>query len=338
VATVDYYFDTNHASALWTTTPAYMIDNILTNYASTTVDNQIQTLIGNTCLGTNLGTISAVEIRAYGYGDADDQMIITPIFTGGIGNAHTIVPGVTAEWKAYQDITNDINSPETLYEKYDTGIDGDMYAYGDRWIAQTFTPSTAHSIEYVKIKVFRQGLPGTITVSIRATTDGLPSGADLTSATFNGNVVTTGSVGAWVKVALTPYSLSASTKYAIVIRVLNGDVSNFLDWKRDVSASTYAGGAKCGSTNGGIDWIEDTPSDFAFKEGNGEWTWTNVDNLDMDMELNDVSAGNDMYCSKVEIRVTYTEAGVQITKVISEVLNVSELKNKLRGIIKVVNR
>lgn len=114
MADVTYYFDAYDDGGFeWTTTPAYAVDNILTNYASTTVNNDQELLTSNTCPGTNLGTITKVEIRAYAYGDGDDELIIASFFPGGFGAAHITVPGAGSPgtWGAYQDITNDPNAP-----------------------------------------------------------------------------------------------------------------------------------------------------------------------------------------------------------------------------------
>jgi len=109
---VTYYFDAHHATEKWTTTPEYMVDNVLTNYASTTVNNQVERLTGNTCPGTDLGAITKVEIRAYAYGDGNDELYIRPEFTGGTGDNHITVPTIEGAWGAYQDITSDTNAPD----------------------------------------------------------------------------------------------------------------------------------------------------------------------------------------------------------------------------------
>jgi len=109
---VTYYFNDNHASELWETTPENMVDGTDASYAATTTDGQVHRLIGNNCPGTDLGTITKVELRFYGYGDVDDQTILRPVFGGSVdGDNHVVVPGTTPEWKAYQDITTDTNAP-----------------------------------------------------------------------------------------------------------------------------------------------------------------------------------------------------------------------------------
>ena len=89
-----------------------MVDNNLTTYSYTSVDNTAQLLIGNNCPGTDLGTISKVELRAFAYGDGDDRIDLIPVFAGGDGDEHQTTPGTTpGSWGTYQDITNDTNHP-----------------------------------------------------------------------------------------------------------------------------------------------------------------------------------------------------------------------------------
>jgi len=106
---ITYYFNA-YANA-WDNNPGYMVDNILTNYASTNSDGQYQLLNNNTCSGTNFGTITKVEIRAYGYGDVNDRVDMQPKFGGLSGDIHQTTPGTVADWGIYVDITTDNNAP-----------------------------------------------------------------------------------------------------------------------------------------------------------------------------------------------------------------------------------
>ncbi len=100
MAEVTYYWNA-YTDAVWTD-PGNMIDGLLTNYGSTATDGAIQVLDGNTCLGTDLGTITAVEGRAYGYGDADDQIIVYFRSNGGLWGTLTFAPGINPVWSSYQ--------------------------------------------------------------------------------------------------------------------------------------------------------------------------------------------------------------------------------------------
>lgn len=106
-----YYFNSKSTS-VWTN-PEKMIDDILTNYAYTSSGGAMEVLDGNSGPGTNIGTITKVEIRAYAYGDDNDRIDFTPVFGGSDdGDEHQTTPGVSpGSWGLYQDITSDINHP-----------------------------------------------------------------------------------------------------------------------------------------------------------------------------------------------------------------------------------
>ena len=109
-----YYFDAYDAGVEeWTTNPARMVDNVLTNYAQTNTEGQVQLLTGNTCAGTDLGTINQVQIRAYGYvGSMPADSSFKPVFGGAAdGDDHLSSFWVAPAWGDYADITADTNAP-----------------------------------------------------------------------------------------------------------------------------------------------------------------------------------------------------------------------------------
>lgn len=159
---------------------------------------------------------------------------------------------------------------DTLYEYFETYDTFTQY-YGNIWGAQTFTlgtvgTNTAHTITSVKIKLYRVGNPGTITVSIKDITTGLPSGADLCSGTLDGNSLTTNTAGEVKEITLGAGTiLSASTQYAIVVKATAGDASNYFMWAISNSGG-YAGGRLCESANGGSTWTGYNGNDLFFDE------------------------------------------------------------------------
>ena len=151
-------------------------------------------------------------------------------------------------------------------QRYDLGDDGDLSIEGDNWEAQTFTTNKAHNIEIIEILCRRVLNPGNVTIGIRATDGaGLPTGADLTSITFDGNALS--AANAWIARYVAALAVGAATKYAIVVRAPAGDAANYLIWRKDGTVPSYAGGARCFSANGGLNWAEDANTDFMFREG-----------------------------------------------------------------------
>jgi hypothetical protein len=157
-----------------------------------------------------------------------------------------------------------------LYEHYNTGDDNVWGFYGQYWKAQTFTAGSDHTVAVVKLRLWRSGSPGALTVSIKATDgSGQPTGPDLTSGTTNSNTLTTDTAGEWREVSLTPYTLTSGTKYAIVARALGGDSANRVWWRLDQSSPTYAGGNVEHNADNGVTWETHTEMDFMFEVWDG---------------------------------------------------------------------
>lgn len=129
------------------------------------------------------------------------------------------------------------------------------------WVAQTFTTSNrAVSIKSVTMNGNQNdgGGADTVTVSIRATATGVPTGADLESETKTfqtpagqqDNTVTFD----------TPIPVDANTVYSIILRTTGG--TNF-NWIRKDS-SVYAGGQAATSANSGSTWTGVGTKDMRF--------------------------------------------------------------------------
>jgi len=165
----------------------------------------------------------------------------------------------------YAEIRLDSYAPSSLQEHYNTGDEGSDRAYSTYWIAQTFTVDARHTVTSVKLKLYKKGNPGTVTVSIRATDGTHPTGSDLTVGTTDGNTLPTASPYEWRQITLTSYALSANTKYAIVVRAPGGDGSTtWVRWVYDYYDSLYAGGNYEWSQESGDYWSS-AGYDFMFE-------------------------------------------------------------------------
>ena len=154
-------------------------------------------------------------------------------------------------------------SPAIMYESFSTGTGNDDQIYGVNWAAQTFTPSVQHTIYLARLFIRKYGSPSTLTVSIRATSGGVPTGADLTVGTINGNNLETYDNG-WNIEFNPPLLLTSGTTYAFVVRALSGNGTNYVNWYW--SAGGYSGGQKCYSTNSGSSWTAAPTVDYFFGE------------------------------------------------------------------------
>lgn len=129
------------------------------------------------------------------------------------------------------------------------------------WYAQTFI-ATGETVKSVKLWIGDQGGDNnrTVTISLRATSAGLPTGADLESKTVTGTASTVNGQEMTFTFS-TPVTVTRGTTYAIIFRCLdtNGQVQV---WGN--SAAGYSGGSKIASTNSGSSWSAETGKDFYF--------------------------------------------------------------------------
>jgi len=107
-----YYYNSYDNMIAWATTPGYMVDSYTQHYASTTSDFDVELCNGNTCSGTDLGTISKVEIRCFGK-RSGSGMITPNIILYTMGGIHVFSPTTTGAWSSWYDITNDPSAPDS---------------------------------------------------------------------------------------------------------------------------------------------------------------------------------------------------------------------------------
>jgi hypothetical protein len=147
---------------------------------------------------------------------------------------------------------------------------GDDYrgvAYGSIYLAQSFTASTGYSCTGVKLKLVRNGTPGTVAIKLYAT-DGSskPTGAALASGTYDGDTLPAHGAGNWVSVTwASPYTVVSGTKYAIVVNITGGSTAQYVGWRYDSTAASYTGGTYIASADSGASWTLTSTADFMFE-------------------------------------------------------------------------
>ena len=153
-------------------------------------------------------------------------------------------------------------------DQENTTVDGGSLSFDSTsWFAQSFTPGVTGQLIQVDIDLLCTGCTGTtpnITVSIRAITAGdLPAGADLATATIPG--FSSSSDSFYSATFASPPTLTAGTKYAIVVRSVSNPSAGSYAYM--VSAhNPYSGGRRSLSSDSGGSWSGATPSsDAGFK-------------------------------------------------------------------------
>lgn len=127
------------------------------------------------------------------------------------------------------------------------------------WGGQSFTPSVTGLITRVDVNLFCSGCTGTLpnlTLSIRATSSGLPTGADLASGTITG--FNSGASAYYTANLATPIVLNAGTQYAFVVRpTANPSPGTYALTRSGTStagADVYAGGTRLAGATSGTVW------------------------------------------------------------------------------------
>lgn len=180
-------------------------------------------------------------------------------FTNSISNLRDICPDLFYQSMTSVEFEHDI----LITDQLSSGADSAQQVNTTSWVSQTFTPSQKYDITGINIPVYRVGLPGNITASLRATAVGLPTGADLVSGSYYADVITTDANGVWINISFDEdYELVSGTVYAIVIRttVVGGTINWLLD-----TDNGYADGQECTSIDSGVTWVAVPANDCLFE-------------------------------------------------------------------------
>ena len=111
-------------------------------------------------------------------------------------------------------------------------------------LVQTFTTESSYILAKVRLKLWKSGSPGTLTIGIyRTDGSGYPTGSALCSVTTNGNTLGS-SPGVYRELTFSAgATLSSGTKYAIMLTAPDGVVDNdYVMWRCDITSSAYSGG------------------------------------------------------------------------------------------------
>jgi IPT/TIG domain/Carboxypeptidase regulatory-like domain/PKD-like domain len=135
------------------------------------------------------------------------------------------------------------------------------------WTGQTFIAGISGQLVKVDGSLFCSGCgatPPNLTLSVRATSGGLPTGADLASATVPGSLFASGAIATFSATFGAPTTLTSGTQYALILRPVSAPAGSGYFWIRS-SPSTYASGSRVLSADSGATWSADTTRDYNFK-------------------------------------------------------------------------
>jgi hypothetical protein len=133
--------------------------------------------------------------------------------------------------------------------------------YDNYWSGQTYTTISANALNKVSLYIYRVGTCN-VTVHLRATSAGKPTGSDLKSVTVTSANI--GTSAAWIDFILSSnLSQTNSTLYSIVV---SGGTDGSNCWKWGMSnAASYSGGDYVYSSDSGSTWEVLSGYDYDFK-------------------------------------------------------------------------
>jgi len=127
------------------------------------------------------------------------------------------------------------------------------------WGGQTFTPSVSGQLTKASLHLFASGATGTtpnLTLSLRATSGGLPTGADLASTTITG--FNNGSDVKYTATFSSPATVTAGTQYALIIRPTANPSPGTYALTRSgtptMGSDVYSGGTRVSGATSGTVW------------------------------------------------------------------------------------
>jgi hypothetical protein len=215
---------------------------------------------------------AAVTQRGFDYGLTTaygSSSVITNTFANGVYSSTLVglTPSTQYHYraKAYNGawgygadgIFSTTGSPAIEYY-FQTTADNQTNIYGANWASQTFTTdnATAKTVTSVTLLIDRVGSPGYITVSLRDTAGGVPTGQDIAAGSILGDNIST--TATWYSVPMVAEKpLNINTQYAIVVRATSADGTSYIQWKF-VNAGGFADGNGITSVNSGVAWTAKT--------------------------------------------------------------------------------
>ena len=188
----------------------------------------------------------------------------------------------------------------TLYE-YQTVRDsgwGTGYWGVDHWAAQSFTVGTIgdnenFDITTVKIMGKRVGNDRTLNLYLYASSGDEPTGEVLSSGSIGTDNWATDAYS-WQSVSMSSYTLIASTKYVVVMKITNSGNSDFLYFGVNGDPGSYTGGIFLETQDGGDTW--DIKTDDACFE-----IWGEAAAVGTNMKINIADAWKDVDSMKINI-------------------------------------
>jgi hypothetical protein len=162
-------------------------------------------------------------------------------------------------WPLFDSLGATLMAVDEEQISYKTGADDDSPdIYSTNWCYQTFTTTTAFDLSTIRLLLYSNGSPGTVTTYLESVAGGEPSNTILATGSVVGTSIPAAITGTWTTFTMTTYAFTALTQYAIVVKC-SGSAASHVVWRVDTSAPSYAGGEFGYSTDSGTNWTAGNP-------------------------------------------------------------------------------
>lgn len=181
--------------------------------------------------------------------------------TSGFGTINGLVPGTDALYDLGKE--ESVSGGYTLQDTQSATDTTTQNLLTSTWCGQTFTPTSNYSLAKVVFRLNTNvGNPTAVTLHLRATAAGLPTGEDIDSVVVDVTDLP-GSPTLVDFIFTTPVALTLGTMYAIVLNVSAAAPTGSV-MMRIGSPSGYTVGTVVSSTNSGSSWTSNASFDCVF--------------------------------------------------------------------------
>jgi hypothetical protein len=155
-------------------------------------------------------------------------------------NQLTFTSGVIEQYLDHTGDTGMVDTTERYAQTFTVGVSGTNGSY---------------FLGTIHLWGYSYGSPGYVNISMKAVDGSFkPTGADLSTGSFNANLITSGDSGQEIIINMSLYELQPSTQYAIIMGGSSLDIDNQYIPMGKFSSSTYAGGSIWYSNDNGATW------------------------------------------------------------------------------------
>jgi hypothetical protein len=237
-----------------------------------------------------------------------------------------------------------------LYEHYNASWFDTFHACDNNWLGQTFTASSDHTVNAIKLYLGRffcggpdtRCNPGIIHVIIKSiSATGIPVGQILSSGTINGDNFPAGE--SWQMITMSECNLSAGARYAIILYNNESCDTGVIAWLVQDN-NPFPSGNLIESSDGGNNWTPHNSFDFNFEiwggpialQSGGNNNYTFFDSSSSNPQQTIFSTPPDIKVLNISSQPAVASAGQPI-KIMANVVNRGNLPGSFKAVLKINN-